>query len=73
MWWGIHNWTLTQRRSRKCSATSAGCWWITLSGLDPAKNTDFSITWEQWKDPIRVADPYSRKILDPDYDHFIPG
>jgi 1,4-alpha-glucan branching enzyme len=52
---------------------AAGCWWITLSGLDASKEYAFQYyvgkTNEEQR--IRLADAYSRKILDPDNDKYI--
>lgn len=71
----FNNWTLSNDdKSQMFRDDAAGCWWITLSGLDPAKEYGFQYyVGNSGKDPIRVADPYSRKILDPDNDHYIPA
>lgn len=43
-------------------------WWITLSGLTPGKTYAF----QYWVDgKIRIADPYSTLVLDPDQDGYI--
>ncbi len=59
---------------------SAGCWWITLSGLEPTKEYAFNIIWEKKssvegeKDTeLRIADPYTEKILDASSDSYIPN
>ncbi|WP_294554611.1 alpha-amylase family glycosyl hydrolase [uncultured Bacteroides sp.] len=56
-----------------------GCWWITLSGLDATKEYAFqyylgkSSGVEGEKDTeLRIADPYSEKILDASSDSYIP-
>ncbi|WP_195477084.1 MULTISPECIES: alpha-amylase family glycosyl hydrolase [Bacteroides] len=58
---------------------SAGCWWITLSGLEPTKEYAFQYylgkksTVEGEKDTeLRIADPYTEKILDASSDSYIP-
>ena len=48
------------------------CWWITLTDLDPAVEYAFQyyvVTSEGTS--VRLADPYSRKILDPWNDQYI--
>ncbi len=43
--------------------------WLTLSGLDP--NTEFA--YQYYIDyNLTIADPYSKKVLDPNNDQFIP-
>jgi 1,4-alpha-glucan branching enzyme len=69
----FNSWTLSNTTSSQMYRDeAAGCWWITLSGLDASKeyafqyyigNSDGSVT--------RIADPYCRKILDPDNDGYI--
>lgn len=70
----FNNWTLSnESNSQMTWDQSAGCWWITLTGLDPAKEYAFQYyLGNSGKDPIRVADPYARKLLDPDNDKYIP-
>ena len=58
---------------------SAGCWWITLSGLEPTKEYAFQYylgkksSVEGEKDTeLRIADPYTEKILDASSDSYIP-
>lgn len=69
----FNNWTLSNDdKSQMFRDNAAGCWWITITGLDPAKEYGFQYyVGNNGKDPIRVADPYSRKILDPDNDKYI--
>ena len=43
--------------------------WIPLGGLNPEKEYAFQYLVDQ---EIRIADPYSEKILDPDNDKYIP-
>ncbi len=43
--------------------------WLTLNGLDP----DTEYAYQYYIDySLRVADPYSKKVLDPNNDQFIP-
>ncbi len=69
----FNNWTLSNDdKSQMTWDQSAGCWWITLTGLDPAKEYAFQYyLGNTGKDHIRVADPYARKILDPSNDPYI--
>ncbi len=71
----FNNWTLSNDdHSRMTYDESAGCWWITLSGLDPSREYAFQYyVGTTGSDPIRVADPYARKILDPSNDPWIPA
>ena len=71
----FNNWTLSNDdKSQMFRDDAAGCWWITLTGLDPAKEYAFQYyVGNTGKDPIRVADPYARKVLDPSNDHYIPS
>jgi 1,4-alpha-glucan branching enzyme len=66
----FNNWTLSNDdKSQMFRDDAAGCWWITLSGLDPAKEYAFQYyLGNTGQDPIRVADPYARKVLDPEND-----
>lgn len=58
---------------------SAGCWWITLNGLDSNKEYAFqyylgkknSVDGEKDYE-LRLADPYTEKILDSSSDSYIP-
>ncbi|MCE5206101.1 MAG: alpha-amylase [Porphyromonadaceae bacterium] len=69
----FNNWTLSNDdKSQMFRDNAAGCWWITITGLDPTKEYGFQYyIGNNGKDPIRVADPYSRKILDPANDKYI--
>ena len=69
----FNNWTLSNDdKSQMFRDNNTGCWWITITGLDPTKEYGFQYyIGNNGKDPIRVADPYSRKILDPDNDQYI--
>lgn len=69
----FNNWTLSNDdKSQMFRDDAAGVWWITLSGLDAAKEYAFQYyVGKTGEDPIRLADPYSRKILDPSNDPYI--
>ncbi len=69
----FNNWTLSNdEKSQMTRDDAAGVWWITLSGLDAAKEYAFQYyVGKTGEDPIRVADAYSRKILDPANDQYI--
>lgn len=71
----FNNWKLSNdEKSQMYRDEAAGCWWITLSGLDSNKEYAFQYYVGQTSgETIRVADPYARKILDPDNDKYIPG
>lgn len=44
-------------------------WWVQVDNLDPSKE----YAYQYWVDgSLRVADPYSEKILDPSNDSYIP-
>lgn len=71
----FNNWTLSNdNKSRMYRDDASGCWWITISGLDPSKEYryqyyvgDFEGTHQ------RMADAFCEKILDPDNDRYIPS
>ncbi len=68
----FNNWTLSNdEKSQMFRDDAAGCWWITISGLNPAKEYAFQYYTGKKDTPIRVADPYARKILDPWNDRYI--
>ncbi|MFA7039691.1 MAG: alpha-amylase family glycosyl hydrolase [Proteiniphilum sp.] len=71
----FNNWTLSNdEQSQMFRDDAAGCWWITLTGLDPAKEYAFQYyLGNTGQDAIRVADPYARKVLDPSNDGYIPA
>lgn len=70
----FNNWTLANDgTSQMYRDNSAGCWWITVENLDPAKEYRFQYyTGMKDEGVIRLADAYSEKILDPDNDKYIP-
>lgn len=69
----FNNWTLSNDdKSQMYRDEAAGSWWITIPNLDPTKEHTFQYyVGTKGDSPIRLADPYSRKILDPDNDKYI--
>lgn len=70
----FNDWTLTNDdKSQMFRDETAGCWWITLNGLDVTREYAFQY-YVGTKDGevIRLADAYAEKILDPDNDKYIP-
>lgn len=69
----FNEWKLSNdEKSQMYRDEASGCWWITIDGLDPAKEYAFQYyTGKTGGDPFRVADPYARKILDPSNDKYI--
>lgn len=69
----FNDWTLSNdEKSQMFRDESLGAWWITLSNLDPNKEYAFQYyIGKSGGETFRVADPYSRKILDPDNDKYI--
>jgi 1,4-alpha-glucan branching enzyme len=71
----FNNWTLSNNeKSRMYRDNSAGCWWITLTDLDPKREYAFQYYVGTVREgSMRLADAYSEKILDPDNDPSIPS
>lgn len=71
----FNNWTLSNDdKSQMWRDDNFGCWWITITGLDPTKEYAFQYyVGTQGGETIRLADAYSRKILDPSNDKYIPA
>lgn len=71
----FNNWTLSNDdKSQMIRDDNSGCWWITLTSLEPAKEYAFQYyLGNTGRDPVRVADPYARKVLDPSNDQYIPS
>lgn len=69
----FNNWTLSNDdKSQMFRDENAGCWWITLSGLDATKEYAFQYyTGTKAGEIIRLADAYAEKILDPQNDGYI--
>ena len=71
----FNDWTLSNTDKSQMNRDDAeGTWWITLSGLDSSKEYAFQY-YVGMKDgeTLRLADAYSRKILDPYHDEYIPA
>ena len=69
----FNDWTLSNTdASQMFRDNAAGTWWTTITGLDSSKEYAFQY-YVGTKDgeTIRLADAYSRKILDPDNDKYI--
>ena len=61
----FNSWTPTAMKK----TTDGTRWWVQIDNLDP--NTEYS--YQYYIDgSLKVADPYSHKILDPNYDSAIP-
>lgn len=71
----FNNWKLTNdAKSQMFRDDAAGCWWITITGLDAAKEYAFQYyVGTKGGETIRLADAYCHKILDPDNDSYIPA
>jgi glycosidase len=64
--WTVSNETLLYRDTANADST---WWWTEVSGLNPGQEVAFQYLVDG---TLRVADPYSEKILDPNNDPFIP-
>lgn len=71
----FNQWTLSNdEHSQMTRDEHAGCWWITLTGLEPGREYAFQYyVGMKGEDPIRLADAYTTKVLDPDNDQYIPA
>lgn len=69
----FNDWTLgNDDSSQMFRDDNEGVWWITVTGLDPTKEYAFQYyLGKAGESTFRVADPYSRKILDPSNDSYI--
>lgn len=71
----FNDWKLSNDESSQMFRDEAsGSWWITIDKLEPSKEYAFQYyigTTGKDAESIRVADPYARKILDPDNDKYI--
>lgn len=65
----FNNWTIGSSFLMKRSVTDANLFWIELSGLTPQNIYTFQY---RTNDGVKVADPYSRIVLSPDDDPYIP-
>ena len=71
----FNNWTLSNdETSQMTRDDAAGCWWITINGLDANKEYAFQYyVGDKGGESIRIGDPYCEKILDPNNDKYIPA
>ena len=71
----FNQWTFSNdEHSQMTRDEQAGCWWITLTGLEPGREYAFQYyVGMKGEDPIRLADAYTTKVLDPDNDQYIPA
>ena len=75
----FNDWTLSNDESSRMYRDDAnGCWWITVSNLDPNQEYRFqyhlgskSATEGQPDEIVRLSDPFSEKVLDPWNDKWI--
>lgn len=69
----FNQWKLTNdEKSQMYRDEAAGCWWITLTGLEATKEYAFQYyVGTKAAGSMRLADAYARKILDPDNDKYI--
>ena len=69
----FNDWTLSNTdKSQMNRDESEGTWWITITGLNSTKEYAFQYyVGTKGGETIRLADAYSRKILDPDNDKYI--
>lgn len=71
----FNQWTLANdETSQMYRDPVAGCWWITLTNLEPEREYAFQYyIGTADGNTMRLADPYTEKILDPDNDKYIPA
>ena len=75
----FNNWVLSNDDSSRMYRDDAnGCWWLTVTGLDPEKEYRFQYHLGEYSgidgEPdkvIRMSDPFAEKVLDPDNDPWI--
>ncbi|GAB3414295.1 DUF4961 domain-containing protein [Niabella aquatica] len=65
----FNNWTANAAGFMK-RTPDGNTWWVQIDGLNP--NTEY--TYQYWVDgSLKIADPYTEKVLDPDNDKYIPA
>ncbi|MGM9788481.1 MAG: alpha-amylase family glycosyl hydrolase [Candidatus Cryptobacteroides sp.] len=52
---------------------AAGCWWITLTGLEPGKEYRYQYHLTKGDDYVRIHDPYTEITYDGGEDKWIPA
>ena len=75
----FNDWTLSNDdKSRMFRDDAKGCWWITVTGLDPDKEYryqyhigDRSVKEGEPDNVLRLSDAFSEKVLDPNNDKWI--
>lgn len=69
----FNGWTLSNSvQSRMYRDDASECWWITISGLDPSIEYRYQYQVGDFGGrPIRMADAFCEKVLDPDNDKYI--
>ncbi|RYU82473.1 DUF4961 domain-containing protein [Hymenobacter persicinus] len=69
----FNNWQLANagfmNRTPETDAAN-GRWWVQLNGLTPGQEYAYQFLVDGY---LRVADPFSEKVLDPNNDRFIPA
>lgn len=70
----FNDWKLSNESNSQMNRDdAAGCWWITLTGLQPTREYAFQYyVGTRAGEILRLADAYSRKILDPDNNKYFP-
>lgn len=70
----FNGWKLSNdAKSQMTRDEAAGCWWITLTGLDATREYAFQYYLGMKEgETLRMGDAYAEKILDPDNDKYIP-
>ncbi|HEY9169362.1 MAG TPA: alpha-amylase family glycosyl hydrolase [Lutibacter sp.] len=64
----FNDWKLSETHQLYKDTTNPDLFWITVTGLDPNKEYAYQYLIDY---TIKVADPYSEKILDPQNDQYI--
>ncbi|MDB5024723.1 MAG: alpha-amylase, partial [Mucilaginibacter sp.] len=64
----FNNWSASTAYALKNSVDGTR-WWIQIDNLDPAKEYAYQYLIDG---TLKVADPYTEKVLDPDNDKYIP-
>lgn len=65
----FNDWEANQKQFMKLSP-DAKTWWVQIDNLDPSKTYAYQYLIDG---KLKIADPYSEKLLDPNNDKFIPA
>ena len=65
----FNSWTASTSYALK-NSKDGNRWWIQIDNLDPTKEYAYQYLIDG---TLKVADPYTEKVLDPDNDKYIPG